>query len=1035
MLADAIRWLISASARHPWTTIGVVLVGAVAGWISLLRTPLDALPDLSDTQVVILTEWEGQSPDLVESQITTPISSALLGAPRVQFVRGQSMFGLSFVYVIFDEGTDLYWARSRVLEYLSSVQGSLPEGANPMLGPDATSVGWVFQYALVDESGEHDLQSLRAYQDWTLRYALASVPGVAEVASVGGIVKQFQIQVDPMRLVANGITLEAVIDAVRASNEDAGGSVLDIAGQEHVIRGRGLVRSLDDLRETVVDMRPDGTPVLLGQVAEVGFGPEERRGVADLDGKGEVTGGIVVMRYGENALEVIRRVKARIEETPLPPGVRLQVTYDRSELIEAAIRTLQRTLVEEMLVVSAVIVLFLLHARSALIPILTLPVAVLLAFVPMSAQGLGANIMSLGGIAVAIGAMVDASIILVENVHKRRETHLDEDPTSAVVTAMREVGPTIFLSLLVLTVSFLPVFTLEATEGRLFKPLAYTKTWAMAFSALLAVTLTPALAVLLLRGPLGREDQNPLNRWLVRAYEPIVRFVVRRRWPVIGAATLLVLATIPAALSLESEFMPPLHEGTLLHMPTAPPGMSIAEASAVLRAMDAKIKSVPEVRSVFGKMGRADTSTDPAPLGMAETTIVLAPREEWRPGLTWDDLVKELDHAVHVPGMPNLWWMPIQTRTEMLATGVRSPVAVQVLGDDLATIEATALEIERAVARVPGTRSAVAERSIGGFYVDVAVDRAKAARSGLTVAAINDVVRTAVGGMEVDEVLDGRARYPVNVRYARELRDSADSIDDILVATPSGAQIPLGQIASVTHTLGPPMIRSEGGKLVSYVFVDPGEVPVGTWVERAAEVLEGIALPPTVRVEWTGQHRYLVRAQEKLALVVPLTLGLAAFLLYANTRSWVETAIVLTAVPFSLVGAVWILVALDYHVSVAVWVGAIALAGLDAETGVVMLLYLTLAHDAHRPKTEPALMEAIVEGAARRIRPKLMTVLTAMIGLAPILWSTGTGADVMKRIAAPMVGGLATSFLLELAVYPAIFAVWKSRSLGAARRK
>jgi Cu(I)/Ag(I) efflux system membrane protein CusA/SilA len=1034
--------LIGASARNPYLTI--LLVATMAAWAvyALRNTRLDAIPDLSDAQVIVFTEWSGRSPDLVEDQITYPISSSLLAAPEVKFVRGQSFFGLSFVYVIFKDGTDIYWARSRVLEYLNQAQAKLPEGVTPTLGPDATGVGWVFQYALVDESGKHDLQELRSLQDWNVRYALESVPGVAEVASIGGFVKQYQVNLDPNKLRSYDITVSEVIRAVRRSNQDVGGRVLEIAGHEHMIRGRGYIKSLDDIRNIPIRVDEKGTPILVKNVAVVNTGPDIRRGVAELGGKGEVVGGIVVMRYGENALTVIDRVKDRLEEVKrsLPEGVDLVVTYDRSGLIKEAIGTLKHTLIEEMIVVSLVIFIFLLHVRSALVPILTLPIAVLLSFIPMFYQGLTANIMSLGGIVVAIGAMVDGSIILIENIHKKLE-EWDKNGRAiprreAIIGAMQEVGPSIFFSLLVITVSFIPVFTLEATEGRLFKPLAFTKTYSMGFAAILAVTLTPALAALVIRGKILKEEKNPLNRWLIKLYEPVVRFVVQyRRMVIVGSVAAMVL-TVPAFMRLGSEFMPPLNEGAILYMPTSPPGMSITEASNVLQSMDRELRKFPEVETVFGKIGRARTATDPAPISMVETTIVLKPRDQWRKGMTWDTLIKEMDEKLQYPGMPNVWWMPIQTRTEMLATGIRSPLGIQVFGDDLKTLEKTAIEIENAVSAIPGTRSAFAERATGGFFIDFDIKREEAARYGLQVEDINEVVMSSIGGMNVSQTVEGRERYPINVRYAREYRDSPQRLKEVLVSTPTGAQVPLGQVADIKHVNGPPMIRSEDGKLVSFVFVDTDR-PIADYVKEAKKVVrDEVQLPAGVRLEWAGQFKYFERAKEKLKVVVPLTLLLVFVLLYLNTKSVKETLIVLLAVPFSLIGAIWLLYLLDYNMSVAVWVGLIALAGLDAETGVIMLLYLKLSHqraaEEGRLHTFADLKEAIVDGAARRIRPKLMMVLTAMIGLLPVLWSTGTGADVMKRIAAPMVGGLVSSFLLELTVYPAIFALWKSRGLKGA---
>lgn len=1028
--------IIARCAMHPFVTLLAVACAAIWGYVSLRQTPIDAIPDLSETQVIIFTEWPGHSPDLVEDQITYPISTSLLAAPQVKVVRGQSMFGMSFVYAIFEEGTDLYWARSRVLEYIAGARAELPSGVEPELGPDATGVGWVFQYALVDRTGHHDLSDLRSLQDFQLRYALESVPGVAEVAPIGGFVRQYQVLLDPNGLLAYDVTLRDVIEAVRASNADVGGRVLEIAGHEHMIRGRGYLRSLDDIASIPIRVGPGGTPVLVRDVATVALGPDQRRGVAELDGEGETVGAIVVMRYGKNAVDVIEAVKARIEQIreTLPEGVELVITYDRSGLIEDAIETLRGTLIEEMVVVSVVIFLFLLHARSALVPIVTLPIAVLLAFIPMLAQGLTANIMSLGGIAVALGAMVDASIIILENVHKKLETW---DPKTSgltrrdvIIEAMQEVGPSIFFSLLVITIAFLPVFTLEATEGRLFKPLAFTKTYSMGFSALLAITLTPALIVLLIRGRMVREHANPLNRWLVAAYVPVVRFVVRHRGLVIMLAFGAMALTVPAFLRLPSEFMPPLHEGVLLYMPTAPPGMSVAAAAEALERMDAQIKAFPEVERVFGKMGRAETATDPAPLGMAEIIVVLRPRDTWREGLTWEGLVRELDEALQYPGMPNIWWMPIQTRTEMLSTGVRSPLGVRVQGNDLATIESAALVLERTLAQIPGTRSAFAERSTGGFYLDIEIDRHAAARYGIRAADVNEVVESAIGAANISQTVEGRERYPITVTYARGYREDPEQLGRILIATQSGAQIPLSEVARVVFRSGPPMIRSENGQLVGYVFVDTDR-PIGEYVGEAKRaVARDVTLPPGIRIAWAGQFEYLERARSKLQWVVPLTLALVIVLLYWNTQSIVETFIVMLAVPFSLIGAIWLLFILDYSMSVAVWVGLIALAGLDAETGVIMLLYLTLAHDRRRREggvaTEESLEAAIVEGAAQRIRPKVMTVATTMIGLVPILWSTGTGADVMRRLAAPMVGGLVTSFLLELTVYPAIFAVWKA---------
>jgi Cu(I)/Ag(I) efflux system membrane protein CusA/SilA len=1036
--------VIAACGANPLLTLVAVAVFGLWGYYSLRHIPLDAIPDLSDTQVIVFTEWPGQSPDLVEDQITYPISTTLLAAPQVKFVRGQSFLGLSFVYVIFEDGTDMYWARSRVLEYLNSAQGKLPEGINPTLGPDATGVGWVFQYALVDRSGTQSLADLRSFQDWYLRYWLESVEGVAEVASVGGFVKQYQVNLDPNKLLALGIPLADVIRAIRRSNNDIGGRVIEIAGHEQFIRGRGYIRSLEDLENIPLKLGQSGTPVLIKDVATVSLGPDQRRGIAELDGEGEVVGGIVIMRYGENALQVIDNIKQRLDEVraSLPDGVEVRITYDRSDLILRAIDTLRDTLIEEMLVVSLVISIFLLHVRSALVAIITLPLAVLLAFIPMAAQGLTANIMSLAGIAVAIGAMVDAAVIIIENVHRKLELWEGEgrpgDRRAVLIEAMQEVGPSIFFSLLVITVSFLPVFTLVATEGRLFRPLAFTKTYSMGFGALLAITLIPALVVLVIRGRIRQEEANPLNRWLIAAYTPVVRWVVRRPWVSISVACLSMAATVPAFLALGSEFMPPLNEGSILYMPTALPGMSATEATFILRSMDKELKKFPEVESVFGKIGRARTATDPAPLSMVETVVVLKPEAEWREGLTWDGLIAEMDEALRYPGMPNIWWMPVQTRTEMLATGIRSALGIKVFGPDLSRIEETAVEIEKALLADPRTepftRSAFAERITGGYFVDFNVKRLEAARHGLTVGDVEDVIGSAIGGMNIAEVIEGRERYPINVRYARDFREDIDSLSRVLVPTATGAQVPLSQVAELDLVTGPPMIRGEDGQLVGFVFVDVVGKGIVDYVEAAREVVaERVKLPSGYRIAWAGQFQYFERAKAHLLVIVPLTLFLVVMLLYANTRSGAETAIVLLAVPFSLIGAIWLLFLLDYNMSVAVWVGLIALAGLDAETGVIMLLYLTLAYDKRKAagelRSSAELEEAIVEGAARRIRPKLMTVLTTMTALLPIMWSSGTGADVMRRIAAPMVGGLTTSFLLELTVYPAIFALWKRRDV------
>ncbi len=1035
-----IERLIAWCARHRAFTVAGVLTALGFGAYALLRTPLDAIPDLTDTQVIIGTEWPGRSPTLVEDQITYPIVSALRSAPGVRYVRGFSMFGDSFVYVVFKDGVNLYWARSRVLEYLTAIRGKLPPEVNPRLGPDATGVGWVYEYALVDTTGRHDLAELRSFQDWTLRYWLQSVDGVAEVASVGGFVRQYQVDLDPQKLVAYGVPISAVKEAIQQSSNEVGGSSLEVAEHEFVVRGHGYIKSIADLESVPVKVGEGGVPVFVRDLGDVHLGPEPRRGIAELNGQGEVVGGIVVMRHGENALRVIDRVKKRIEEIrpSLPPGGEMVVTYDRSQLIHRSIRTLAQVLIEEMVIVSVVIMLFLSHFRSALIPVLALPVAVVLGFIPMLRQGLTANIMSLGGIAIAIGAMVDASIIMVENVHKRLEAwqagEVQGTRESVIIRALQEVGRPVFFALLVITVSFLPIFTLEATEGRLFKPLAFTKTYSMAFAALLAVTLTPALALWLIRGRIKAEREQPIARTIVRIYTPVLRFSVRRkRWVVVGAA-LLVASTVPVFLSLGSEFMPPLNEGTILYMPTAPPGMSDTESAAVLQRMGRRLKTVPEIETVFGKIGRARTVTDPAPPGMAETTVSLKPEREWRKGLTWEKLIAELDRLMRFPGMPNIWWMPIQTRNEMLSTGVRTAAAVKIYGPDLAEIERLSVEIEHAVKSVPGARSAYAERLTGSYYLDFDVRREEAARYGLTVGAVQNVIESAIGGMPVAETVEGRRRTSISIRYARELRDDPEALKRVLVPTPSGAQVPLAQLADLTIRTGPPMIQSEDGQLFGLVSIDVADRSLGDFVRDSQRaVAERVKLTPGYRIAWAGQFEHHERAQARLALVIPITLLIVFALLYFNLRSVKETAIVLLAVPFSLIGAVWLIWLLHYNLSVAVWVGMIALAGLDAETGTIMLLYLNIAYrervarGALRDRRD--LMEAIVEGAAHRIRPKHMTVLAILFGLLPIMWGHGTGADVMKRIAAPMLGGVVSSFVLELLVYPAIFAWWKGRKL------
>jgi Cu(I)/Ag(I) efflux system membrane protein CusA/SilA len=1043
--------LIEASARNPvLVLLGVLLLSAWGTW-AVFAVPLDAIPDLSDVQVIIYTEWPGRSPTLIEDQVTYPIVTSMLAGPRVKRVRGVSEYGVSYVYVIFEDRTDLYWARSRVLEYMQKLTGKLPAGVTPTLGPDATGVGWVYQYALVDESGAHDLAQLRSLQDWYLRYQLESVPGVAEVAAIGGFVKQYQIEVDPNTLAAYRLPIKTVIDAVRNSNAEVSGRVLEMAGTEYVIRGRGYLRSIEDIELVPVGTDKRGTPILVRDIAHVHVGPDQRRGIAELDGKGQTVGGIVIMRAGENALAVIERVKARLDEIKraLPKGVRIVPTYDRSDLIHRAIAVLREKLVEESVIVSLVAVLFLFHLRSALVAIIILPVAVLLAFIPMAYLKVTSNIMSLGGIAIAIGAMVDAAIVMVENAHKRLEQNppgkearpgasgvggCEADRTETIIAAAKEVGRPLFFSLLVIAVSFLPIFALEAQEGRLFTPLAYTKTFAMLFATALSVTLAPVLMVLLIRGRIRAETRNPLNWLLIALYRPILAGVLRVRWLALGLAVAVAVFTWPVFTRLGAEFMPPLNEGTILYMPTTVPGLSITEAVKVLQVQDRLLTTFPEVERVFGKMGKAPTATDPAFTGMAEITVSLKPESQWRPGMTWERLLDEMDERLRIPGFPNIWWMPIQTRTEMITTGVRSPVGIKVLGPDLKTIEAIGLEIERVLAKVPGTRSAFAERLNEGYYLDLIVNRREAARYGLAVGDVQAVITTAIGGETVTTTVEGRERYPVNVRYKRELRDDPDRLKRVLIATPTGAQIPLGQIAEVIITKGPPSISDESGAMAGLVSVAVSGRDLRGYVEDAQRnVQQQITLPPGYTLKWSGQYEHLIRAEERLKLVVPVTLALILLLLYLNFRSLAKSLIVLLSVPFAVVGAVWYLNYLGYNLSVAVWVGIIALAGVAAETGVVMLVYLDEAYERRmregRMATAQDLREAILEGAVQRVRPKMMTVAAIMGGLLPIMWTTGTGADVMKRIAAPMIGGMVSSTILTLLVIPVLYAMWRWRTV------
>ncbi len=1081
-----IKAIIRFSAEHKYLVVAATLVALAGAWWSMRNIPLDALPDLSDTQVIVYSRWD-RSPDIIEDQVTYPITTALLGAPKVKAIRGFSDFGFSYVYVIFEDGTDPYWARTRVLEYLSKITQQLPQDVKVELGPDASSVGWVYQYALVDKTGQHSSDELRSFQDWNLRYAIQSVPGVAEVATVGGQVRQYQITVNPNALAAFKIPLDAVISAVRKGNNDVGGRLVEISGREYMVRGRGYVKKIADL-ENLVLRSQGGTPVLVKDVATVALGPELRRGVADLDGQGDVVGGIVVMRSGENALNVIERIETKLEELKpsLPKGVEVVTTYDRSELINHAISTVKEKLVEEIIVVSIIILIFLWHFPSAIIPIVTIPVSVALAFIPMYLMGLNANLMSLAGIAISIGVLVDGAIVEVENAYNKIHHWVKDgkkgDFHHVRLEALLEVGPGVFFSLLVIAVAFMPVFTLVDQEGRLFRPLAYSKNLAMAIAALLAITLDPAMRMMFARiddftfrprflarvanavlvGRYHSEEQHPISKLLHRLYEPPCRFVLRHPRATIAAAVALVLTTIPVYLSLGSEFMPPLREGTILYMPSAvEPGMSVAEAQKALQIQDKILKTFPEVERVFGKAGRANTSTDPAPFTMMETTIILKPDAEWREKPRWysswapawlkgvlrpfwndrisqEDLENEMNAALQLPGISNAWTMPIKGRLDMLSTGIRTPVGIKISGADLGTIERVAKETEAVIQKVPGTRSVYAERVAGGYFLDFVLKREQLARYGLSVDDANMMVMTAVGGDNQSTTVEGRERYGINVRYARDYREDLTALRRVLLPLPGGqGQIPMEEIADVVLAQGPSMIRDENGLLAGYVYVDfdTSKVDVGTYVTEAKKaVATGLHLPTGYNMVWSGQYENMLRVKERLKLIIPLTLVLIFGLLYMNTKSSFKAALVMTAVPFSAIGAVWLLWALGYNISIAVWVGMIALMGLDAETGVFMLLFLDLSHDEYKAKgllrTRRDLVEAIVHGAVKRVRPKAMTVFAAMIGLLPIMWSIGIGADLMKRIAAPMIGGLVTSFLMELLVYPAVYFLWKRREVS-----
>ncbi len=1006
---------------------------ALAGIYALLNTPIDAIPDLSDVQVIIFTEYSGQAPQVVEDQVTYPLTTAMLAVPYAKVVRGYSFFGLSFVYIIFEDGTDLYWARSRVLEYLNYVSSRLPQGVTPTLGPDATGVGWVYEYTL-DGGDKHDLQELRSIQDWYLRYELTTVPGVAEVASIGGYVKQYQVQVDPNKLLAYNIPIQKVRKAIQRSNNDVGGKLVEMGETEFMVRGLGYIKSIKDIENIPLGVDDNGTPILIKNVANVVIGPELRRGLAEWNGEGEAVGGVIVMRSGENALKTIERVKTKLEELKkgLPEGVTIKTAYDRSGLIQRAIDNLSWKLLEELLVVALVSIIFLLHFRSAFVALFTLPMGILISFLIMYFQGINANIMSLGGIAIAIGAMVDAAIVMIENAHK----HIEKDGGKKnhwriIIDSSKEVGPALFYSLLIITFSFLPVFTLQAQEGRLFKPLAFTKTYAMAGAAFLAITIVPVLMGYFVRGKIMSEEKNPVSRILIKLYRPIIHWVLRFRWITIGSAVIILLITIFPLGKIGSEFMPPLNEGDLLYMPTTDPGISITKAKELLQQTDKIIKSFPEVHHVFGKIGRAETATDPAPLSMIETTIMLQPKEKWRPGMTMDKLIAELDAAIQFPGLTNAWTMPIKTRIDMLSTGIKTPVGIKIMGPDLQVLSDLAQEIAGVIKDVKGTLSVFPDKAVGGNFFDIDIKREEAARYGLTTADVQDVIMSAIGGMNVTYTVEGLERYPVNVRYSRELRDNLSSIKRTLIPTPTGAQIPLSYVADISIRKGPPVIKSENARRTAWLYVDLRGIDVGTYVQNARKIVEEkVDFPEGYSLVWSGQFEYMERAQKRLNLVIPITLVIIFLLLYFNFKNFTESLIVMLSLPFALVGGIWFMYFLDYNFSVAVGVGFIALAGLAAETGVVMLVYLDnvfkdrmMNGNMHSLKD---LYDGIIEGAVDRVRPKLMTVMTTMIGLVPILWGTGAGSQTMKRIAAPMVGGMVSSTVLTLVVIPAIYYLWKS---------
>lgn len=1037
LIAKTIEWSINNKILVIMLTVALILAGIWA----INNTSIDAIPDLSDVQVIIYTEYPGQGPQIVEDQVTYPLTTKMLSVPFANDVRGYSFFGFSMVYIIFDDGTDIYWARSRVLEYLSSMQSEFPEGVSPQLGPDATGLGWVYQYIL--KSDKRSLQELRSIQDWFLRYELSAIPGVSEVASIGGFVKQYQVNVDPIKLASYDIPLSKVKMAIKSSNNDVGGRLMEMGETEFMVRGLGYIKSVNDLKIIAIGTnKSTGTPIYLKDVANIDIGPELRRGIAEWNGEGEVVGGIIIQRFGENALAVIERVKKRLEElkSSLPDDVEIVTAYDRSALIERAVDYLVDKLLEEGIIVALVIIGFLLHFRSSLVVIFTLPTAVLAAMLVMHIQGINANIMSLGGIAIAIGVLVDAAIIMVENshshiLHNQLQPEGKQKPHWAVILeSSKEVGPAIFFSLLVVVVSFLPVFALEQQEGRLFKPLAYTKTYAMAAGAILSITIVPVLMGYFVRGKMRKEEDNPFTKFLMTIYHPIVDFVIKRRWWVIVVAVVIVLITYIPFSKLGSEFMPDLYEGDLLYMPTTLPGISITKARELLQQTDKIIKTFPEVESVMGKIGRADTPTDPAPLSMIETTIQLKPEEEWREGMTPEKLIAEMDAAIQIPGLTNAWTMPIKTRIDMLSTGIKTPVGIKIGGPDLEVLQQIGKQIEKIARTIPGTRSAFAERTVGGNYVDFKIDRNSIARYGLTIGDVQDVFMSAIGGVNITKTVEGLERYPVNLRYQRDYRENIESLRRVLVPLHGGGNIPLEELGEITITKGPPVIKSENARPNAWVYIDLENIDVGTYVANAQKIIgEQVEIPEGYSLIWSGQYEYMERAAKKLALVIPITLLLVILLLYFNTKSFVKTGIILLALPFSMVGSIWYLYLADYNTSVAVWVGIIALLGISAETGVIMLLYLDIAYENWKKKgmlkTLANLKDSIFEGAVKRIRPKMMTVTVTFFGLLPIVIGYGTGGDVMKRIAAPMIGGIFTSFIMELTIFPAVFYLWKKREL------